>query len=311
MTNYSIANFIQTGSDDKTITLINRDNTIRNSFNIGFYVKSVVNTNILIVYLVNNQFNLPFNSPGEANIGLSKLITQIEQIKNNYNNSLIGATGPQGATGSTGHYSEFIGTFDSVSTLLSWYPIGPAELYHWAFAKDDSDPTILWVYRADVTKAWVAEQISLPIGPTGPQGITGPPGSITTNTNLQFKNLDFNIWEGIDNSGNYGISKTSSDLDNLADMLKINRASGKLNLRTGINTSIGYATLVLGKITISNTSVINSSLIYLTRGVLNSTTTIGNLGYTYSIGSFTINSYRTNLTIETGDLSTINYWIIN
>ena len=94
-------------------------------------------------------------------------------------------------------------------------------------------------------------------------------------------------------------------------MLKINRASGKLNLRTGINTSIGYATLVLGKITISNTSVINSSLIYLTRGVLNSTTTIGNLGYTYSIGSFTINSYRTNLTIETGDLSTINYWIIN
>lgn len=58
MTNYSISNFIQNGADNKIITLINRDGSIKNSFNIGYYVKTLLNSNTLIVYLVNNQLNL-------------------------------------------------------------------------------------------------------------------------------------------------------------------------------------------------------------------------------------------------------------
>jgi hypothetical protein len=122
MTNYSIANFIHTGADNKVVTLINRDNTVSKSFNVGYYVNTAVNENVLIIYLVNNQFNLPFNSKGEANLALSKLITQIELSKNNYINGVsyglvgpkgitgpvgpIGPTGPQGEIGSTGPQGE-------------------------------------------------------------------------------------------------------------------------------------------------------------------------------------------------------------
>ena len=141
MTNYSIGNFIHTGADEKIVTLINRDNTVSKSFNVGYYVNSVVNENILIIRLVNNQFNLPFNSPGEANIALKKLITQIELSKNSYINGLayglvgpkgitgpvgpigptgpqveIGSTGPQGEIGSTGPQGKSFTTLYSTTT---------------------------------------------------------------------------------------------------------------------------------------------------------------------------------------------------
>ena len=86
---------------------------------------------------------------------------------------------------------------------------------------------------------------------------------------------------------------------------------GKMIIGTGANTSTGTATLVAGTITISNTQVTANSLIYITRGALNATSTVGHLGYTSSVGTFTINSYKSNMTIETGDLATINWWIIN
>ena len=89
------------------------------------------------------------------------------------------------------------------------------------------------------------------------------------------------------------------------------RIVGKITQPSGTNQPTGTASLTLGTITISNSLVTTTSLIFLSRNNLNLTTTIGYLGYTSSNNSFTINSYRANGTIETNDLSTINYWIIN
>ena len=101
-----------------------------------------------------------------------------------------GATGPTGATGLTGSTgvngssAYFLGTFASVTALLVAYPSGPGNTTDWAFAVDNSDPNILWIYRPNLNGTWAAESINLQSGPagatgigaTGLQGSTGPSG---------------------------------------------------------------------------------------------------------------------------------------
>jgi hypothetical protein len=86
----------------------------------------------------------------------------------------VGSDGATGATGATGLNSQFIGTFDSQSALLSSFPVPPGDNV-WAFAKDPN-PTILHVYRPDPS-GWVSESITLPIGTTGPAGYVGSDGA--------------------------------------------------------------------------------------------------------------------------------------
>ena len=139
--------------------------------------------------------------------------------------------------------------------------------------------------------------------------------STTANTTVLVKNPGFNNWIGQDGAGNFGISRTSADLGNFADMLKIDRASGKLNLRTGANTSVGSATLVNGTVTISNTCVTASSVIVCTNIAINASAAIGTLtqGTIVAGASFVINSRKQNnpSTLETADNSTFLYLIIN
>jgi len=94
-----------------------------------------------------------------------------------------GATGPigvDGATGSTGPSGDaayLIGTFPSVTALLTAFPT-PPNSYDWAFAIDNVNPNILWIYRPDAGGAsWAYEQVTLPQGSTGPQGATGLRGT--------------------------------------------------------------------------------------------------------------------------------------
>jgi|GEM_PF-4611242 len=134
------------------------------------------------------------------------------------------------------------------------------------------------------------------------------------NTTIQIKNSGFNSWIGMDGTGNFGISRTSPDLGNFSDMLKIDRASGKLNLRTGSNTSVGSATLVNGTITINNTAVTANSIIMLQNVSRNTSSKLGICNYTISARvSFTITSYQHQdpSNVETNDVSTISYLIIN
>lgn len=85
-----------------------------------------------------------------------------------------GLQGIQGPTGTDGHYSEFIGTFQSENDLINTYPT-PPQPYYWAFAIG-SNPEDLWVYRADPSGTWASEKITLPIGVTGSDGLQGATG---------------------------------------------------------------------------------------------------------------------------------------
>lgn len=76
-----------------------------------------------------------------------------------------GLQGIQGPTGSDGHYSEFIGTFQSEIDLINIYPT-PPQPYYWAFVIG-TNPEDLWVYRTDPSGIWASEKITLPIGATG------------------------------------------------------------------------------------------------------------------------------------------------
>jgi hypothetical protein len=78
-----------------------------------------------------------------------------------------------GSSGTSGLDGEFIGTFNSLSDLLTAYPT-PINNY-WAFVKD-ADPTILYIYRPDPS-GWVAETITLPSGTSGTSGSDGSSGT--------------------------------------------------------------------------------------------------------------------------------------
>ena len=87
----------------------------------------------------------------------------------------------------------------------------------------------------------------------------------------------------------------------------------KVSLTAGTNKSIGSATLVNGVVTISNTRVTSSSLIFLSRGAKNASTGIGNLQISTitDVTSFIITSLKDDATTQTLDLSTVNWLIIN
>lgn len=92
-------------------------------------------------------------------------------------------------------------------------------------------------------------------------------------------------------------------------------ATPKVSLTSGNNKSCGSAVLVNGVITVNNTRVTSNSLIYLTRGVVNASTTLGHLQITTitNATSFVITSVKPTVAsgTETTDQSTVNWLIIN
>jgi hypothetical protein len=88
----------------------------------------------------------------------------------------------------------------------------------------------------------------------------------------------------------------------------------KLSVTAGANKSVGTATLVAGTVTVSNTRVTSSSIIFVSRN-----TPGGTLGVGFSVPvasivngtSFVINAVASNGTVSTGETSTVNWWIIN
>jgi hypothetical protein len=181
------------------------------------------------------------------------------------------------------------------------------------------------IFTSALTRLWIDPTGNVGIGTTNPAALLHTFGSMavpivaerntTANTTMQFKNPGFSVWTGMDGAGNFGVSRTSADLGNFSDMLRIDRASGKLNVRTGANTSTGTATLTGGTVTVSNTSVTANSIILLTNININTSTAIGTLTQgTITAGtSFVVNSRRQSSpsTIEVSDQSTFTYLIIN
>lgn len=96
--------------------------------------------------------------------------------------------------------------------------------------------------------------------------------------------------------------------------LTLNQTNGKLSLLTGSNKSTGTATLSSGTVTINNTAVTSSSLIYLTYDTPSGTLASGLSAPSGSIvngTSFVINSLTTAAVVNTLDNSTVRWWIIN
>ena len=143
---------------------------------------------------------------------------------------------------------------------------------------------------------------------------TGIKLSSNTNGELQFISPNDNNYSyfqvGYHNtaliSGNFLIG-TQSDHSNgilqLSGSLSFNKLGNKINILTGSNSIVGTFSLSSGTKNVSNTSVTNNSLIYLTYGLISGTP--GILSYTYSSNSFTANS------TSNSDNSVINYLIIN
>lgn len=92
----------------------------------------------------------------------------------------------------------------------------------------------------------------------------------------------------------------------------LNGAATQLRMQGGAATDfIGTATLVNGTVTVANTNIAAGDRIFLSHGAINASTAIGTLHYTISAGaSFTIESLDAAAAVETGDLSTISYVII-
>ena len=87
---------------------------------------------------------------------------------------------------------------------------------------------------------------------------------------------------------------------------------GKMNIVSGSNKSVGTATLVSGTVTVSNTSVTASSLIFFSYKTPSGTLASGlQQGTIVAATSFVINSLTTAGAVNTADNSTVNWWIIN
>lgn len=81
--------------------------------------------------------------------------------------------------------------------------------------------------------------------------------------------------------------------------------AGHLNLTTGTNKTVGQSTLAAGTVTVSNTSVTASSLIFLTNGGVGGTIGTLSVGTITAGTSFVINSSSST------DTSKVNWLIIN
>ena len=86
-----------------------------------------------------------------------------------------------------------------------------------------------------------------------------------------------------------------------------------IRVSEGANAKQGTATLILGTVTVANTSVTATSRIFLTRQVLNASTAMGELAVSSRVPgtSFTITSYTAGaVTTLVTDLSTV-CWLMN
>lgn len=109
------------------------------------------------------------------------------------------------------------------------------------------------------------------------------------------------------------ISTSTGDITATAGNILVGTAGKGLSVKSGSNAKIGTATLSNGTVTVSNTSVTANSKIFLSRGAVNASTTLGELRVSAQTAStsFVITSsiIGTPGSTETGDLSDV-VWLI-
>lgn len=143
-----------------------------------------------------------------------------------------------------------------------------------------------------------------------PSAITAP-GSLTTTTSLAATTT---VTAGT------GITATTGNITATNGNLVFGTAGNKISTVAASNTTaaganaFGTTTLTAGTATVSTTAITASSIVLLTRQVANSSTAIGvpTKGTVVAGTSFVINALNpTDATVQTNDVSTIGWQIIN
>lgn len=111
--------------------------------------------------------------------------------------------------------------------------------------------------------------------------------------------------------GSAGLTLTTGNITATNGNLVTGTAGNGLVLKSGANARIGQTTLVLGTKAVANTSVTANTRVFLTRSSINASTGLGVLEAVVNAGvGFTINSYDSAASIETDDVSIIDWLLV-
>lgn len=135
-----------------------------------------------------------------------------------------------------------------------------------------------------------------------------------TGTSIVAQGTDVNIPVSLQAKGTSDVQIVNSDLDVQGGNVIISGAGNQLQVvGSAVTDFIGTAILVAGTVTIANTNIAATDRIFVQRGGVNASTTLGELDVSISAStSFTITALQaaTPGSTETGDLSDVFYFIV-
>lgn len=111
---------------------------------------------------------------------------------------------------------------------------------------------------------------------------------ITENPSVMYIFLGKSGWQTVGN----GVKSVNGDLIITSGNVEINSSGYTLSIKSGSATDFaGTSTLVAGTVTISNTNIATSDLIFIQRSSANASTSLGELSYSITNAtSFTVSS---------------------
>ena len=116
------------------------------------------------------------------------------------------------------------------------------------------------------------------------------------------------------NNGNLGTNMTVFDVFAITNGNLVIGSIGKgLQIKTGSNAKMGRAVLAAGVVTVSTTAVTANSHIFISKGLTNASTEMAvSINYENIVAgtSFDIRARRSNMNTATGDLSNIDWMIV-
>ena len=166
-----------------------------------------------------------------------------------------------------------------------------------------------------ITMAGTANQITTTGGTNTltfslPSAITAP-GSLTTTTSLAATTTVTAGTGVIATTG--GVTATAGDITATAGNVIINGAAKQLRAHGGAVTDfIGQATLTNGTVTVANTNIATTDRIFVTRSAVNASSALGVFKVVKTASTnFVITACKpADGTTETGDASTVDYFIV-
>lgn len=174
-----------------------------------------------------------------------------------------------------------------------------------AFTKCSSGAAT-WAFLGSISPTFTAITAGTFATSTAATAISLSSGNVFTGTGSN-TNVGFTFTP----KGAGGITLTTGDLTLTDGNISLGTASNGLSVKSGPNARIGQNTLTAGTVSIANTSVTANTRIFLTRASKNSGAAIGSLEAVISAGvGFTINSYAAGATIETGDISIVDWFLV-